>query len=116
MTSPVERISGPSRVSTPWKRANGKTASLTSDVIEFLQLHIKLGELFARHDARSNLGDWLADSLGDERHGPGGTRIDFDDIDVIFFDRILHIHQATDIQGQRHFFGLADQFFLNFVG
>ena len=29
MTSPVERISGPSTVSTPGKRANGKTASLT---------------------------------------------------------------------------------------
>ena len=30
MTSPVERISGPSTVSTPWKRANGNTASLTA--------------------------------------------------------------------------------------
>ena len=29
MTSPVERISGPSTVSTPGKRANGNTASLT---------------------------------------------------------------------------------------
>ena len=29
MTSPVERISGPSTVSTPGKRAKGKTASLT---------------------------------------------------------------------------------------
>jgi hypothetical protein len=29
MTSPVERISGPSRVSTSGKRLNGSTASLT---------------------------------------------------------------------------------------
>ena len=29
MTSPVERISGPRMVSTPWKRPNGSTASLT---------------------------------------------------------------------------------------
>ena len=29
MTSPVDRISGPSTVSTPGKRANGNTASLT---------------------------------------------------------------------------------------
>ena len=29
MTSPVERISGPSTVSTPGKRAKGNTASLT---------------------------------------------------------------------------------------
>jgi hypothetical protein len=29
MTSPVERISGPSTVSTPGKRANGKTDSFT---------------------------------------------------------------------------------------
>ena len=30
MTSPVERISGPSTVSTPGKRAKGKTASFTA--------------------------------------------------------------------------------------
>ncbi len=30
MTSPVERISGPRMVSTPAKRAKGKTASLTA--------------------------------------------------------------------------------------
>ena len=30
ITSPVERISGPSTVSTPGKRANGKTASFTA--------------------------------------------------------------------------------------
>ena len=29
ITSPVERISGPSRVSTPGNRLNGSTASLT---------------------------------------------------------------------------------------
>ena len=29
MTSPVDRISGPSTVSTPGNRANGNTASLT---------------------------------------------------------------------------------------
>ena len=29
MTSPVERISGPSRVSTPGKRSKGRTASFT---------------------------------------------------------------------------------------
>ena len=29
MTSPVDRISGPSTVSTPWKRPKGSTASLT---------------------------------------------------------------------------------------
>jgi hypothetical protein len=31
MTSPVERISGPSSVSTPGKRAKGSTASLTEN-------------------------------------------------------------------------------------
>ena len=34
MTSPVERISGPRIGSTPGKRANGNTASLTRDVPE----------------------------------------------------------------------------------
>jgi hypothetical protein len=35
MTSPVERISGPSTVSTPGKRANGNTASLTPMCFSF---------------------------------------------------------------------------------
>ena len=30
MTSPVERISGPSTESTPWNRPNGRTASFTA--------------------------------------------------------------------------------------
>ena len=30
MTSPVERISGESKMSWPWKRLNGKTDSLTA--------------------------------------------------------------------------------------
>ena len=30
MTSPVERISGPSTVSTPWNRPKGSTASFTA--------------------------------------------------------------------------------------
>ena len=34
ITSPVDFISGPSTVSTPGKRANGNTASLTADMAE----------------------------------------------------------------------------------
>ena len=33
ITSPVERISGPSSASAPAKRSNGSTASLTDDVV-----------------------------------------------------------------------------------
>ena len=33
ITSPVERISGPSSASEPAKRSNGSTASLTDDVV-----------------------------------------------------------------------------------
>jgi len=44
MTSPVERISGPSKVSTPGKRANGNTASLTAT----WSLEVSVSRKFAR--------------------------------------------------------------------
>jgi hypothetical protein len=59
MTSPVERISGPSSVSTPGKRAKGNTASLTRDVVAhgLGALRPKLFQALAGHDARGDLGD-----------------------------------------------------------
>ena len=45
MTSPVERISGPSSTSTPGKRAKGKTASLTPTWSSAAGLSPKLARL-----------------------------------------------------------------------
>ena len=94
MTSPVERISGPSRTSTPGKRLKGKTASFTPTWLSFFGLSLKLAKALARHDPRGDLGDRLADHLGDEGHGARGARIDLEHIDRVVLDRELHIHQA----------------------
>ena len=73
MTSPVERISGPSNVSTPGKRAKGNTASFTAMCLRAVgrRLAAIIGQCFiqrfASHDTRRNLGNRRADGLGDER-------------------------------------------------
>ena len=58
MTSPVERISGPSRMSVPGNLLNGKTGSLTEkygghDLLGEAQLLERL----ARHDLGGELGE-----------------------------------------------------------
>ena len=45
MTSPVERISGPSSTSTPGKRLKGKTASFTATCASFFCFSLKLARL-----------------------------------------------------------------------
>ena len=45
MTSPVDFISGPSTVSTPGKRLNGNTASLTAMCLSFFSTRPKLARL-----------------------------------------------------------------------
>ena len=108
MTSPVDFISGPSSVSTPGKRAKGKHGFLDRDVLELggVDLLAVMGEggveAFAGHDARRDLGDRAADGLGDEGHGARGARVDFEDVDLAVLDRELHVHQAADLQRDRH--------------
>ena len=108
MTSPVERISGPSRVSTPGKRSNGKTASLTPtrQVLGPRARAAEGGEALARHDAGGDLGDRQADHLGDERHGARGARVDLEHVDVAVLDGELHVHQADDAERHRQRAGL----------
>ena len=96
-------------MSTPGKRANGKTASLTA--MWPGSLRVGLGaimgegvvERLAGHDAGGDLGDRPADGLGDERHGARGARVDLQHEDGAVLDGVLHVHQAADIEraGQR---------------
>ena len=101
MTSPVERISGPSTVSTPGKRANGNTNSFTPTCLKSALLQLEVGELLAGHDARCDLGDRRADHLGDEGHRARGARVDFEHVDLAVLDRVLHVHQADDVEAER---------------
>ena len=56
ITSPVERISGPSSVSTPANLAKGKTASLTAMCLGVTSRIAHLLERLADGDARRHLG------------------------------------------------------------
>ena len=67
----------------------------------------KLARRLAGHDAAGDLGDGLADDLGDEGHGAAGARIDFEQVDDAVLERVLHVHQAADLEGEGEFGGLA---------
>ena len=107
MTSPVEFISGPRMMSTPGKRANGKTASLTATCLPraFLMASDFSDSPTIRRAAI--LGDRQAGRLGDERHGAAGARVDLEHVDLAVLDRVLHVHQADDLQRLGHRLGLA---------
>ena len=66
-------------MSTPGKRANGITASLTEMCFgDWTWRELERGERLARHHARGDGGDRQADRLGDEGHGAAGARIDLE--------------------------------------
>src|SRR5947199_2585344 len=48
-------------------------------------------------------------SLGDERHGAAGARIDLDQIDFAILDRELDVHQAAHRQGPREQVGRSEE-------
>ena len=54
MTSPVERISGPSTVSTPGNRPNGSTAAFTADV---RQRPVRLGPAGGTMPSRAEVAE-----------------------------------------------------------
>ncbi len=102
MTSPVERISGPSRPSEPWKRSNGSTASLT-------QMWSGVGSAGSPRSAirspsmtrHAILASGTPVALRDERHGPRGARVGLDHVDVVLVERVLHVHQPDDAERER---------------
>ncbi len=108
MTSPVERISGPSTESTVWpsfvrKRLKGSTASLTEtgessgtrepSTSRQEPLGLELGDRRARHDARRGLGQRDAERLRDERHRAARARVGLDHVEHARADRELHVDE-----------------------
>ena len=91
-------------MSTPGKRAKGKTASLTAMWPGFFGSGFRavmgegVVEAFAGHDARRDLGDRAADGLGDEGHGARRARVHFQHEDRAVLDGVLHVHQPADIE------------------
>jgi hypothetical protein len=50
-------------------------------MVQLLLNEVEARQRLAGHDARGDLGDRLADHLGDERHGAGSPRIDLEHVD-----------------------------------
>ena len=104
MTSPVERISGPSSVSTSGKRLNGSTASLIDDVVRLRRaaasrpFGAQLGERRAEHRPRRDLRERHAGRLAHERHRAARARVRLDDEHLAVLHRVLHVEQADDVE------------------
>ncbi len=108
MTSPVERISGPSAGSTPGNLLNGKTGLFTKKFgtgsMPFTMPPVrclKSCKLLTEHQADRNFGQRHAGGFTDERHGTRSARIHFEHVDFAVLDGILDVHQPDHVQGAR---------------
>ena len=63
---------------------------------------VLLRQALAHHRPGGNLGQRVADALGDKRHGTRRSRVDFNDIDFVILNGQLHIHQANHAQLHGH--------------
>ena len=110
ITSPVERISGPSAGSTSGNRENGSTASFTAtwarrSAFEHRRpeqsLGAQFGERRAEHHPRRHLRQRHAGRLGDERHGAARPRVRLDDVHRRARHRVLHVDQPAHVEAGR---------------
>ena len=99
ITSPVDFISGPSRMSTLGKRLKGKTASLTEMCFGRMGFgETQLLQGFPQHHLRGELRQGNADRLADEGDGPRGAGVDLQDVELAVLDRVLDVHEADDVE------------------
>ena len=61
----------------------------------------ELLQLATRHQPDGQLGQGDTGGFAHEGHGAGGPRIDFQHVDHILLDGVLHIHQSDHLQLQR---------------
>ena len=108
MTSPVDFISGPSRVSTPGNLTKGKTDSLTEMCLGTMSLvNAEFLQGLAGHHPGGDLGQGPPGGLGNEGDGAAGPGVDLEQVDGVVLDRELDVHQADDLQFQGQGHGLA---------
>ena len=62
----------------------------------------KLTELCAGHHLRGELGQWFTDGFADKRNRPRRARVNLQHINNLILHRVLHVHQASDLQLARH--------------
>ena len=101
ITSPVERISGPKHRIDAGEAGEREHRFLDPDMIELVEREIERGERFAGHHPACDLGDRLADHLGDERHRARGARIDLEHVNHAILQRVLDVHQPADVERER---------------
>ena len=103
MTSPVERISGPSRVSTPGNRLKGSTASLT----ETWPVTGSRSSPSSRSSASvaptitraATMATGTPVALATNGHRAAGPRVGLEHVGPIVLDRELHVDQPPDLEG-----------------
>ena len=61
-------------------------------------IEIEGGKFLPGHDSGGDLGDGNAGGLGDKRHRATGPGVHLQHVNIIAFDRELHIHQAHNVQ------------------
>ncbi len=69
----------------------------------------------ASHHARRNLGQRLANALGNERHRTRSTRIDLEHVDIFALHGHLYVHQAYHVEFQGHLAHLVTNLVLNML-
>ena len=115
MTSPVERISGPSTVSTPGKAAEGQHRFLHADVVGHRRRRRArcraraARERVAHHHPHRHLGERHAGRLGDEGDRATGAGIRLEHEDLVVLHRVLHVDQAHDAEGFGDLAGCGSQ-------
>jgi hypothetical protein len=117
MTSPVERISGPSTIDAPGKRVEGEHRLLHAPVLRgLLAGEAEVLELETGHHLRRQLRQRHADRLGHERDGAGSARVHLEDEELVVLDRELDVHQADDLQLARQRVGRTAGPFASMAG
>ena len=102
MTSPVERISGPSTGSEPGKRANGSTTSLTATTRGSGMTHVHLGEARAGGHAAGQVDEVDAHRLAHERHRAARARVGLEHVDRALVQRELHVDRGRCTPSAAH--------------
>ena len=106
ITSPVERISGPSSGVGALEAVERQHGLLDRDVLAVaepltLARQVQLGDPLAEHDPAGELGQRHADRLGDERHRARGARVGLDHVQLAGVYGVLHVQQPDDADRER---------------
>ena len=101
ITSPVERISGPSTGSEPGKRANGRTAAFTLTWTgPSLRSEVELVQAGAGRESSRRVDQVDTGRLGRERHRPRRPRVRLEHVELPVHQRELDVQQPDDAESR----------------